>query len=143
VTSSVRQFNYLTDPICIASLILYTINRFLLKPYRIGGWFTHGYLNDVLCLSLFVPIILYIQRIFGIRQHDRYPLAWEILQQWVIFSILFQAILPRFPKVFAGAGDPWDILAYFTGGLLAGIYWSAQSRRRLHTTKELTPQPQP
>jgi len=129
VTSS-RAFRYIADPVCIVALILYAINRHILKPHHIGGWFTHGYLNDVLCLPLFVPMILYAQRLIGVRKHDGYPRAWEIFQHWAIFSIMFQVVIPRFPKTFISAGDPWDILAYFIGGTTAGWYWSVAAPRR-------------
>jgi hypothetical protein len=125
---NIRTFRYLADPVCIASLTLYAINRFVLKPHHIGGWFTHGYLNDVLCLPLFVPIILRVQQLLGLRRHDAYPRAWEIFQHGIIFSVVFQLILPRFPQTFTSAGDPYDILAYLAGGLLAGAYWNIASR---------------
>jgi len=119
-----RRFRYVADPICIASLILYALNRFVLKPHHIGGWFTHGYLNDVLCLPLFVPIILYIEHFIGLRQHFRYPRAWEIFQSWAAFTFIFQVVIPRYPKTFIAAGDPYDILAYAAGGIIAGWWWS-------------------
>ena len=124
-----RRFQYLADPVCILSLALYALNRFYLKPHHIGGWFTQGYLNDVLSLPLFVPLILRLQRLLGIRYHDDYPRAWEILQQWALFSLVFQVIMPRFPKIFRGAGDPYDMIAYFAGGLLAWLWWSYRARR--------------
>ena len=123
-----RPFRYIADPACIASLILYTVNRYFLKPHHIGGWFTHGYLNDVLCLPLFVPIILNAQHLVGLRRHFGFPHPWEIFQNWVVFTIVFQVVIPRFPKTFIAAGDPYDILAYLTGGIIAGFYWSIAAR---------------
>ncbi len=122
-----RPFRYLADPICIASLIIYPINRFYLKPHHIGGWFTHGYLNDVLCLPMFVPMILYLQHLLGLRPHRRYPRVWEIVQAWAAFSIVFQLITPRFPKLFITAGDPYDMIAYAVGGVLAGWWWRTRT----------------
>jgi hypothetical protein len=126
-----RPFRYLADPVCIASLILYATNRYIFKPHHIGGWFTHGYLNDVLCLPLFVPMILYAQHIVGLRTGFAFPRVWEILQTWLVFTIVFQVIIPRFPKTFVAAGDPFDILAYLGGGVIAGLYWAMQARRSL------------
>jgi len=123
-----RPFRYLADPACITSLILYTLNRYLVKPHHIGGWFTHGYFNDVLCLPLFVPMILYAQHLIGLRRHARYPRIWEIFQIWASFVIVFQIVIPRFPKTFTTAGDPRDILAYLTGGIIAEFYWSRAAR---------------
>jgi hypothetical protein len=122
-----RPFQYLGDPACYISLVIYAINRFELKPHHIGGWFTHGYLNDVLCLPLFVPMILYAQHLIGLRPHRRYPQVWEIFQNWAVFTVMFQVIIVRFPKTYISAGDPWDILAYLAGGIIAGVYWSVVS----------------
>ncbi len=121
------RFAYFADPACIAALIIYPINRFILKPHHIGGWFTHGYLNDVLCLPLFVPVILYVQRLIRLRPHDGFPTPWEIFQAWAAFSIMFQVIIPRYPKTFTTAGDPYDMIAYLAGGLIAGWYWSRRN----------------
>jgi hypothetical protein len=119
-----RSFRYLADPVCIFSLALYALNRHVLKPHHIGGWFTHGYFNDVLCLPLFVPVILYAQHLVGVRKHFGYPRFWEIALNWAVFTIVFQLIIPKYPKTFIAAGDPYDILAYFAGGAIAGIYWT-------------------
>ncbi len=141
--SSQRRFRYYTDPACVLCLIIYPINRWYLKPHHIGGWFTHGYLNDVMCLPLFIPMILYGQRIFGLRKHDGYPRAWEIFQHWVIFSIVFQAMLPRFPRYFTTAGDPWDMLAYFVGGVGGWVYWSWAEKKPTHIVHWPPPLPSP
>lgn len=124
-----RHFRYLADPICIASLIVYTANRYILKPNHIGGWFTHGYLNDVLCLPLFVPIILYIQHLAGVRPHSYFPRWWEILQNFAVFTFVYHWVIPRYPRTFISAHDPYDILAYFAGGLIAWVVWSCSHTR--------------
>ena len=109
---------------------LCALNRWYLKPHHIGGLFRIGDLNDVLCLPLFLPIILGLQRLLRIRQHDGYPRLWEMLQNWLIFSILFEVILPRFPQYFRTTSDPFDVLAYLAGGTLAWIWWSSPQRAR-------------
>ena len=123
-----RPFRYLADPLCIASLSLYTLNRFYLKPHHIGGWFTHGYLNDILCLPLFLPMILRAQTLLRLRPHNKPPQLWEILQHWLIFSLLFEVLLPRLPHTFDTTADPRDILAYLTGGLLAHAFWHRHAK---------------
>ena len=120
--STPRAFGYLADPICIGSILLYCLGRWYLKPHHIGGWFIHGYLNDLLCLPLFLPIILRLQSLLRIRRHDLPPTLFEVLHNWVIFSILFEVILPRLPA-YRSTADPWDVVAYLTGGLLAYAYW--------------------
>jgi hypothetical protein len=123
-----KRFRYLADPCCVICLIIYPINRFYLKPHHIGGWFTHGYLNDVICLPLFVPMILYFEHLIGLRPHYLFPALWEILQNFLAFTLVFQVITPRFPKTFITAGDPKDIIAYVAGGMIAGVYWRLAAR---------------
>jgi hypothetical protein len=126
--ASSLAFGYLADPVCIASLLIYAVNRWYLKPHHVGGWFTHGYLNDVLCLPLFLPMILRVQRLIGVRKHDQFPSFWEMLQHWAIFSIVFEVIIPRFPNRFDSTADPFDVLAYLAGGALAWIWWRWRGR---------------
>ena len=124
-----KLFRYVADPICIACLLIYPVNRFYLKPHHIGGWFTHGYLNDVMCLPLFLPMILFAQRQLGLRRHDGYPRWWEIGQHWAIFSVVFEVVLPRMGPAFDTTADPWDVVAYAAGGALAGAWWWSRARR--------------
>jgi hypothetical protein len=108
-------------------MLIYLLNRFVLKPHHIGGWFTHEYLNDVLCLPIFLPIILRLQSSLGIRRHDLPPTFFEVIQNWAVFTLVYQLLLPRFP-VFVTAGDPWDSLAYLVGGMAAYVYWNGYCR---------------
>ncbi len=105
------------------SLAAYALWRFVLRPHGIQNNFTIAYLNDFLCLPLFLPISLYIQRCLRIRHHDAPPRLWEILQHWIIFSVLFEAILPCFPAQFHTTADPYDVLAYLAGGMTAAVCW--------------------
>jgi hypothetical protein len=118
-----RPFGYLADPICIGSILIYMLTRWVLKPHHIGGCFVHGYLNDLICLPLFLPIILRAQSILGIRRHDLPPTLFEVLHNWVIFSVVFEVVLPRIPA-FASTGDPWDCVAYMVGGIAAYFWWN-------------------
>jgi hypothetical protein len=128
---SAPSFAYLADPCCIIALMIYPINRFYLKPHHIGGWFTHGYLNDLLCLPMFIPMILYVQHLIGLRPHRRFPSVWEIFQNFAVFTVMFQVIVPRFPKKFTSAGDPLDIVAYLAGGIIAGCYWARMAGKNI------------
>jgi hypothetical protein len=128
-TDHPRPFRYLADPLCIAVLALYCLNRFLLRPHHLAGQFAHDHLNDLLCLPLFIPIVLRTQSLLRIRRHDAPPTLFEILHNWAIFSILYELVLPRLP-IFNSAADPYDVLAYLTGGLLAYAYWNRTTPSR-------------
>jgi len=107
-------------------VLLYGTNRWVLKSH-VGGWFIHDYLNDVLCLPLFLPIILKVQAALGIRRHDGVPTALEVLHNWIVFSVVFELVLPRL-SMFASTADPWDSLAYLLGGFAAYAYWHSPCR---------------
>jgi hypothetical protein len=118
---SANGFRYLRDPVFVVSVLLYGTNRWVLKSH-VGGWFIHDYLNDVLCLPLFLPFILKTQAVLGIRRHDEMPTALEVLHNWIVFSVVFELVLPRL-SMFASAADPWDSFAYLLGGFAAYAYW--------------------
>jgi hypothetical protein len=69
-------------------------------------------------------MILGLQRLLKIRRHDGRPRLWEVLQHWVIFSVVFEVVIPRFPQHFRSTADVLDVVAYLMGGLLAWIGWS-------------------
>lgn len=124
-----RAYRPFTDPVCLAAAALYALGRWYLKPHHLGGWFVHDYLNDLLCLPLFPPISLGVQRLLRLRRHDATPRLWEVLQHGLIFSVLFEVILPRYPHTFRTTADPWDAVAYFVGGLFAWVLWPRLARR--------------
>lgn len=117
-------FRYFADPVCLASLALYGTNRWLLKPWDLSGDFDRYYLNDCLCLPLLLPMILYAQRLVGLRRTDAFPRPWEVIQHGAVFSVVFELILPSWPKWFHSTADPYDVAAYAAGGLAALLAWS-------------------
>jgi membrane protease YdiL (CAAX protease family) len=59
---------------------------------------------------------------------DGYPRWREILQHRAIFSVLIELIVPTMPKAFAHTNNPWNVVAYLAGGVVAGIYWKVRER---------------
>jgi hypothetical protein len=123
-----HRFGYFRDPVCTVAAWLYLTNRFVFKPYGIGGDFAHHYVNDLLCLPLFLPIILWAQRMIGLRRHDGPPRLWEVLQHWLVFSLIFEVVVPRFPDRFRSTADPLDGAAYLVGGLAGLALWTKTAR---------------
>jgi hypothetical protein len=144
-SSGVRseRFRYVLDPLCIESVLIYLVGRWYLRPQHIGGAFTQGYLNDVLCLPLFLPVILMGQRLIKLRNHDHPPKLWEMLQHWVIFSIVFEVIIPRYPAIWRSTADPLDVIAYLAGGLVGWIFWNRAMFVRLLMTPDTSALLQP
>ena len=103
-------------------MLIYVLNRFVLKPQHIGGWLVHDYLNDLLCLPIFLPIILRLQSVLGIRRHHLPPTMLELMHNWLVFSVLYYFVFPRSPW-FASMADPWNSVAYLFGGVVAYLFW--------------------
>jgi hypothetical protein len=116
-----NRFRYVADPVCITALVLYCCNRWIIKPMA-GGGFSADYLNDVLCLPLFLPPILWVQKRLNLRPGDHRPRLWEVLQHWAVFSVVFELVVPRLPG-FRSTADAWDVVAYLAGGLAAYFFW--------------------
>jgi hypothetical protein len=117
------MFRYVADPLCLVCCLAYAANRFLLKPHVHSGFF-HGYFNDLLLIPCALPVVLWVQRRLGLRQHDRMPEFPEILFHLVVWSILFEGIGPFL--FHHTTGDPWDVVVYFIGGCLGWFWWNAR-----------------
>jgi hypothetical protein len=84
-----------------------------------------SYLNDLICIPFWVPIMLWMTRKLGLRRHDGPPEASEIVVPLIIWAMVFECVLPRLAhwKGLAVA-DPIDILWYTVGAFVASISWS-------------------
>jgi hypothetical protein len=118
------RFCFLSDPAFVASLSLYLLNRLVLKRLWPCAGFTQDYVNDLICLPFWVPVMLWLMRCCRLRD-DAPPQWYEILLPLIIWSVLFEIYFPRLnsdlPRPFIG--DPADIAAYATGGLIAALFW--------------------
>src|SRR5205823_733564 len=87
------RYRYLKDPLFLFCLILYFTNRWLLKPY-FPNKISCSYLNDLICIPFWVPIMLFMMRKIGLRRSDSPPQASEILVPLLLWSWVFEAYLP-------------------------------------------------
>src|SRR6266536_5637122 len=115
-----RRFRYLADPLCLICCTAYAVNRFGLKPH-VPSAFLHGYFNDILLIPSALPPLLWLQRQLGLREHDDPPRIGEALFHWIVWSLLFEVAGPFI--VPHATGDPWDIVAYAGGAVLAVVWW--------------------
>jgi hypothetical protein len=96
-----------------------------LEPGFAHGFF-RSYVNDLICIPFWVPIMLWLIRRLGLREDDSPPQPWEILMPLVVWSVLFENALPRFfPNV--TVADPYDVLAYVTGAAVATLTWMGRT----------------
>ena len=124
------RFFYLRDPLFLTCLVLYFVNRWILKSIWSSG-FVHNHLNDLICIPFWVPIMVWSQKRLGFRESDGPPLASEILIPLFVWSWFFEFILPAvaiFSTPFVS--DYLDIIYYSAGALLASVFWSWWYRDR-------------
>jgi hypothetical protein len=121
-------YRYLRDPLFTFCFALYFANRWLFKPF-LPNTFSQCYLNDLICIPFWVPIMLYFLRRLHLRADDAPPQSYEILIPLVLWSLLFELWLPYTPLLRGRAiSDHTDILCYTLGGLLASLFWKGWYR---------------
>jgi len=123
-----RRFGYLRDPVFLTVFVLYFVNRFLIKPITFGHIaFFHSYFNDLICIPFWLPVVLWVHRKLGVRNHDGSPTRFELIMHLVVWSIFFEGMAPRMPNLFhSTTGDPWDVAAYAAGTLIAAVLWGSE-----------------
>jgi hypothetical protein len=117
------RYTYLKDPSFLTCVMVYFLNRWILKPYFPNA-FSSSYLNDLICIPFWVPIMLFLMRRMHLRKTDLPPQANEILIPLILWSVVFEIVLPAVP-FFKGlaTADPMDVLFYTLGACLAAVFW--------------------
>src|SRR5207237_1350454 len=81
-----------------------------------GGFF-HDSLNDLICIPFWVPIMLWLMRVGRLRDNDAPPQWYEIVLPVLVWSAVFELLLPRIgPFRHLAIADPADIVWYVLGG---------------------------
>ena len=117
------RFRYLRDPLFLACVVTYFVNRWVLKSIWETG-FVHEHLNDLICIPFWVPIMLWVERHIGLRQDDGPPEAFEIIIPLLLWSWVFEMFLPR-TELFGRfcTSDHRDIICYSAGSIGAAVFW--------------------
>ncbi len=113
-------FAYLRDRFFILAVAAYALNRWLFKPL-LPSPFLRGYFNDLLLVPAALPVVLWLQRVVRLREHDLAPSWGEILLHLGIWSIICEFIGPHW--LHHGTADAWDVVAYAAGGVVACLWW--------------------
>ena len=116
-----RRFGYLRDTLFVMAVAGYALNRFVLKP-RLASPFLHGHFNDLLLIPAALPVLLWLQRITGLRDHDHVPTWAEFLLHLVVWSLICEWLGPLW--FHHGTADGWDVVAYAVGGVAACLWWN-------------------
>ena len=118
------RFGYLRDALFVGASGAYALNRWFFKP-AVASPFLRGHFNDLLLIPAGLPVILWIQRVTGLRQTDAPPSWSEIGMHLVVWSIVCEYIGPFW--LHRGTADIGDVLAYSAGAAVSGIWWNRRA----------------
>ena len=126
-----NRFGYWRDPLFLTATIGYFLNRWLLKPL-LPSTFLHGHFADLLLIPAALPVVLWVQHLVGLREHDRVPSWTEMLLHLAVWSLICEFIGPHW--LHHGTADVWDVVAYAVGGVVARLWWNRSVQKVfLHT----------
>ncbi len=118
-----RAFRYCADRVFLVAGCIYVANRLWLAPqWGTAVPFLKQYLGDFLLVPCALPLLLWGQRMLGLRTHDRPPTLGEIFSTLILWSVLFEWLFPR--VLGRGVSDPGDVVAYAAGAIIAGLAWN-------------------
>jgi hypothetical protein len=123
---AVSRFGYLRDRLFVAAVAGYALNRWLLKP-RLSSPFLHDHFNDLLLIPAALPVVLWVQRVMGLRKNDLAPSWTEMGLHLAVWSLICEFIGPFW--LHHGTADIWDVAAYAAGGMAACLWWNRPSQR--------------
>jgi len=115
-----KRFRYGGDIFCIVACVAYAANNWLLP----ASWrtpFLRDHFNDVLLIPAALPLVLWLQRRLGLRNHDQPPRWSEIAVALALWSVAAETVAPH---LFGGATADWlDVASYASGAVVAGLWW--------------------
>ncbi len=114
------KLHTISHPLFWISVVLFIVNQALERIYGIFLPFIHAYLDDLLCMPIVLGIATQIIQWIHPAGKYYYLSNGHILIAVVMFSIVFELILPNTdPAHFTS--DMLDILFYIAGAFL--FYW--------------------
>ncbi len=123
------DFGYWRDPVFLAGLALYVINRGLIKPHlHPYSPFFHGHFDDALTVPVALPLYLLVYRWIGLRPDDASPRWWEVLLHVAIWCVFFKWFGPHY--LHRSVADPVDAASIAIGGAIAWLLWTLIARQR-------------
>ncbi len=117
-------FSPLQHPLFILAVVLFITNQVLERYFLFHLPYLHAYLDDLLCMLVLLPILLFLQRNLVFRDPTYTFHVAHIIIAIIACSLYFEVYLPYYytPKYIA---DPLDVFAYSVGGF---IFWKWMNR---------------
>lgn len=116
-------FKYLRDPVFMLCVAIYFGHR-ALRQWDLSPLVFQCHLNDLICTGFWLPPILWLHRMLGLRRHDGIPDREEILAATLVWAIAFEIVVPAIDGIGNyAAADPIDVLCYFLGSVMAMFAW--------------------
>jgi hypothetical protein len=126
-----KTFKYWRDPLFLGALVMYAINRCLIKPHLTHySPFFHGHLNDCLFMPVAIPVFLWVYRVLGIRSDNAPPRLGEVILLLAMWSLFFKGFSPL--VLHRSVWDPIDIFCYAVGGLMGWLFWNFGHQRNFY-----------
>jgi hypothetical protein len=138
------RFGYLHDRLFGVSIAAYAFNRLVVRPHLAGffhahlpwAWpFLHSHFDDLLLMPAALPVVLWLQRLTGLRLHDGPPGWREMFAHLAIWSVMCKIIGPIYLHI--GVADLWDILFFAAGGGAACLWWNRPTAKPVSLPHEL------
>lgn len=115
-----KRFAYWRDPLALAAVGTYALNRWVFIRLGAAG-FWRNHFNDVLVIPAALPVLLWMHRRLGLRNHDDAPSALEVGAHLAVWAFVCEYAGPRWTA--RGTADPRDVLAYASGAAAAWLWW--------------------
>ena len=82
-----------------------------------------------------LPVVLWLQRLLGLRKHDLPPTWPEMILHLAIWSVMCKIVGPFYCHI--GVADPWDVLFFAAGGMAACLWWNRPAVQSADVPHEL------
>ncbi len=121
-----RRFGYWRDPVFLACLGVYVLNRAVIKPHLPHySPLLDGHLDDTLTVPVALPLYLLAYRLIGLRPDDEPPRWWEVALHLAVWELFFKWFGPF--VLHRAVYDPVDMGCIAAGGLMAWLLWQRGS----------------